>query len=992
MKTVRILISVTLVLIIFSAMTSVVWAGNEATHPIQKLYRVTPETDVKKPFIIKFQSAGAMERFLSQTRLPGPVTKEFKRFDMIATEMTGNDAAELSRDRDIRFVEEESTFYLQDGEYYRRLPETLRKGRTCDPAIAIQSQGVPPPAEEYQWNIKALGADECHIKGFLGQGVKIGVIDTGIDHNHPDLHVAGGMWIELYVDYDDALLHGTHVAGIIAARRDNFGVVGVAPESELYSLKVFTPMGDAPLNKIIEAIQWSIDHKMDIVNMSFGSPTPSASLKDACQKAYEAGLLLVASAGNSGRGTVDNILYPARYDSVLSVGAIDENMEVADFSSRGEDLDVAAPGVNILSTYTNPPAQEHLYDYLSGTSMACPHVVGLAALIKSANPGISNVELRRRIMAFARNLGPAGHDRDYGWGLAQIDRADSVPDNAEPWVTAGGPYRGLVGQPVQFSASGTLDADDNFLIYTWSFEDGTEPGQGTNPTHTYKRAGDYTVALIVSDRNGLTAKATAKVFIHAGVERTLRVTTADAGYVKSPATVSLRNMPMTAGMTSGNQNFGIMRFVIPKNDDIFILSAELDLTGYRNKPTVNDGTVSTGLLPAAIAQAWPAITYDTIESAEALPLEPAIALSNLGGQVGMGMVNPFTVPYDRIEDLEKQFKQGSLAFRVSLDTTRTNNSYSWTKPELVVRYLESVSTENIAPVAHAGYDRRARTGTVVYLDGSASCDPDDAKLTYEWVQIKGTPVTLVGSPGNPVASFRTPSSNDVLIFELRVSDADHTAADQVTIYLNSAKSDVHQMTLIPGYGKAGYVATDFPSINFFDKKHIIVGPTPHDREETKNASWGETPHAGALQFDLSDIPPGSQVLSATLEITGADHDPTPHRGCDVRIMSASVDDLWVNLNWDVLTGAEVVATLSPHISSKDMKMDRVNRLKIDPTVIESRRSSTGKITLRIDGPTIMMNWYDASYWCSGNEEATEGKAPRLIITYGARDPVQDPEL
>ena len=976
------------VLLFCSAMTLPAWAGNDATPPMQKLYRVTPETDVKKPFIIKFRSPGAMERFLSQTRLPGPVTKEFKRFDMVATEMTGNEAAELSRNRDIRFVEEESTFYLHDAEYYRNLPEALRKGRTYDPAVTIQSVGVPPPAEEYQWNIKMMGAEEYHKKGFLGQGVKIGVIDTGIDHNHPDLHVAGGMWISIYLDYDDVLLHGTHVAGIIAAKQDNFGVVGMAPEAELYSLKVFTIYGTTSLGVIIEAIQWCIDHKIDIVNMSFGTSLPSASLQDACQKAYEAGLLLVASAGNSGRGSVDTTVYPAKYNSVLSVGAIDENMEVADFSSRGEDLDVVAPGVNVLSTFTFPPAYEHLYDYLSGTSMACPHVVGLSALIKSANPGISNVELKRRILAFAKDLGPEGHDRDYGWGLAQLDRADSTPDNAAPIVMAGGPYCGVMGEPLQFTASGTLDADDNFLTYTWDFGDGTELGQGVFAAHAYKKPGDYTATLTVSDRDRLMTKATAKVFIRAGVERTIRLTTTDTGYVKAPGTASLKNMPITAGITSGNRNFGVMRFVVPKNDDVFILSTELDLTGYRIKPTFNEGTITAEILPPEISKAWPFITYDAVENAGVIPLEPDIVLSNLGGQVGMGVVNQFTVPYNRLAELEKEFQQGAVAFRISLDTTRTNNSYNWTKPELVVRYLESVSTANMAPVAHAGYDRRVKTGSRIYLDGSASYDPEGMKLNYEWVQLRGKAVMLTGSRDNPVASFTAPSINDVLVFELHVNDANHTSADQVTIYLNDAKSDVHQMVLTPGYGRAGYVGTDFPSLNFFDKKHIIVGARPRYREETTN-STAAIPHAGTLQFDLSDIPPGSQVLSAALEITGADLSTMSTTGFDVRIMTPFVDDLWSDLNWDVLTRAEVLATLSPHISSKDVKMDRVNRLKIDPAILESRRNVTGKVTFRIDGPTILAHLGDAFYWWSGNEEATEDKAPRLVITYGPRDPVID---
>jgi hypothetical protein len=112
-------------------------------------------------------------------------------------------------------------------------------------------------------------------------------------------------------------------------------------------------------------------------------------------------------------------------------------------------------------------------------------------------------------------------------------------------------------------------------------------------------------------------------------------------------------------------------------------------------------------------------------------------------------------------------------------------------------------------------------------------------------------------------------------------------------------------------------------------------------------------------------------------------------GYDVRVMSTSVDNLWAELNWGILTGAEVVATLSPHISSKDVKMDRVNRLKIDPAILESRRNVTGKVTFRIDGPTILAHLGDAFYWWSGTEEATEDKAPRLVITYGARDPVTD---
>jgi len=977
------------VLVFFSAMTFLAWAGNGTTPPMQKLYRITSETDVKKPFIIKFQSPGAMERFLSQKRLPGPVIKEFRRFDMVSTAMTGGEAAELSGHRDILFVEEEGLYYLHDASSNRRLPTLLREGRHYEPSMKLQFRGVPPPAEEYQWNIQLMGAEAFHRRGFLGQGVKVAVIDTGIDHTHPDLSVAGGYKIIWYDDYDDVIGHGTHVAGIIAAKRDNFGVVGMAPEVELYSLKIFSEVGTTALSFVVDALQWSIDHEIDIVNMSFGSSVTSAALRDACKKAYDAGVLLVASAGNSGKGSTDTTGYPARYDTVISVGAVDEELEVADFSSRGADLDVVAPGVSILSTFTYPLEYEHLYYYLSGTSMACPHVVGLAALIKSVNPGISNVELKRRITDFARDLGPDGHDRNYGWGLAQLDRPEVMPDTAAPEVEAGGPYRGVVGQPVQLTASGTLDADDNFLTFDWDFGDGQQ-GTGPRPSHAYSKPGDYTALLTVTDGGGLSSTATASVLIRAGVEKTVRLTTTDAGYVRAPSTVSLRSMSVTAGMTSGKKNMGVMRFTTPKNGDVFILSVELDLTGSKKKPTVAEGTVTAGLLPPEISHAWPAITFDIVEGAQVSILEPSIILSYLGGQLGTGIVNAFEVPRPGLEELERQFKEGAVAFRVNLDTQKTNNSFTWAKPELVVRYLESVSTANMAPVAHAGYDRRARAETVVYLDGSASYDPESAPLQFEWVQLSGPAVSLSTSGGNPVAEFTAPAGNDILDFELRVSDGTHTALDRVKIYLNDAAAELHTVTLVPGFGNAGYVAEDWPKFNFFEKKFIIVGPIPRDKEE-ENPMDTSALHAGAIQFDLSSIPPGSQILSALLEITGADNGPTPHKGFDIRVMTSAIDDQWPQLNWESLSVAEVQTTLRPHISTKDVNLDRVNRLKIDPALLDSRRVATGKITFRIDGPKILAHWYDSFWWWSGNEGATRDKTPRLVITYGARDPVSDPE-
>ena len=496
--------------------------------------------------------------------------------------------------------------------------------------------------------------------------------------------------------------------------------------------------------------------------------------------------------------------------------------------------------------------------------------------------------------------------------------------------------------------------------------------------------------LTVTDGGGLSSTATASVLIRAGVEKTVRLTTTDAGYVRAPSTVSLRNMPVTAGNTSGKKNIGVMRFTTPKSSDVFVLSVELDLTGSKKKPTFPEGTVTAGLLPPEISDAWSAITFDTVDGAPVTPLGPSITLSYLGGQLGTGIVNVFEVPSEGLEKLEKQFREGAVAFRVILDTQKTNNSFTWTKPELLVRYLDAVSTANMAPVAHAGYDRRVRAGTVVYLDGSASYDPEDASLQFEWAQASGPPISFSTETDNPVAAFVAPAVSDILDFELRVSDGTHTAVDSVRIYLNDARADMHTVTLVPGFGSAGYVAEDWPKFNFFEKKFIIVGPLPRDKEK-ENPMDNSALHTGAIQFDLSSIPPGSQVLSALLEITGADNRPTPHKGFDIRVMTSAIDDQWPQLNWESLSVAEVQTTLSPHISTKDVNLDRVNRLKIDPALLDSRRGATGKITFRIDGPKILAHWWDSFWWWSGNEEATEDKAPRLVITYGARDPVVDLE-
>jgi subtilisin family serine protease len=278
------------------------------------------------------------------------------------------------------------------------------------------------------WGVKRIGAGIVHESGNKGAGVKIAIIDTGIDYNHEDLNanfnknLLGYDFVNSDNDPMDDDGHGTHVAGIIAAEDNDDGVVGVAPDAELYALKVLDDTGSGYMSDVVLAIQWATDpdgdgsasDRLDIINMSLGGQK-NIFLEWACNLAYLDGLLLVAAAGNGG-----SVIYPAAYDSVIAVSATDRDDALASFSSTGKQVELAAPGVNINSTL---PGNEYSGETWSGTSMASPHVAGTAALVWKANPAWSNDEVRTRLQETAEDLGAVGWDSKYGYGLVDADEA-----------------------------------------------------------------------------------------------------------------------------------------------------------------------------------------------------------------------------------------------------------------------------------------------------------------------------------------------------------------------------------------------------------------------------------------------------------------------------------------------------------------------------------------------------------------------------------------
>ena len=291
------------------------------------------------------------------------------------------------------------------------------------PPKATPTPAPAPPPEDIPWGVDRIDAE---LAWAITQGglVKVAVVDSGIDLDHPDLKVWGGVnTINPRKSYNDDYGHGTHVAGTIAALDNDIGVVGVAPEAKLYAVKVLNRSGIGFLSDVIEGLQWAIDNGMQVVNMSIGGGG-NETYHDAIIAVYNAGITIVAAAGNDGPSE-DTVTYPAKYPETIAVSAIDQSDTIAGFSSRGPEVDLAAPGVNVNSTWNDGGYKEG-----SGTSMATPHVAGTAALVIASgratdtnNNDRINDEIRTLLQTTADDLGATGTDNLYGYGLVDAEEA-----------------------------------------------------------------------------------------------------------------------------------------------------------------------------------------------------------------------------------------------------------------------------------------------------------------------------------------------------------------------------------------------------------------------------------------------------------------------------------------------------------------------------------------------------------------------------------------
>ena len=286
-------------------------------------------------------------------------------------------------------------------------------------------------SETIDWGIQLMNIPSWW-KETQGEGIRLGICDTGSGETHPDLKEAIN-WAQnfsasnTYLDIDG---HGSFTQGILGARCNQIGIIGVAPKSELYSLKVLNDDGKGEFEYLTKAIEWALANNLDIINCSLGGSgniDDYPDLKNVIEQAYKQGICIVAASGNENK--ISNL--PSLYPQVLAIAALDKNKNKAGFSNYGK-IDFSAPGVNIYSTY-----KDGGYCCLSGTSFASPLIASFIALLLSkhltkpnSKTPIREGELRvpdiiEHLKRFAIDLGASGKDTYFGWGMVRFKEIEN---------------------------------------------------------------------------------------------------------------------------------------------------------------------------------------------------------------------------------------------------------------------------------------------------------------------------------------------------------------------------------------------------------------------------------------------------------------------------------------------------------------------------------------------------------------------------------------
>jgi subtilisin len=386
----------------------------------------TDKVDILKAVIKPEVHFFTADDFSRGVPVPSSMPEEMIGYDVnryeapiVMARLTEKEIEALKENDNIEAVEDDGPCWALGGP---GVPE----GLVIEGQPSVLAETIPAGVAQ----IKAPAAWDCT----RGKVIKVAVLDTGIDYNHPDL-APNFKWGISFVSDESSVMdfngHGTHCAGTIAAAQNGIGVVGVAPAAYLYGVKVLSKTGGGAWSNLIAGIDWCINKKdLDILSMSLGGTSAPSALKSMCDLAWKEGAILVAAAGSSLDSAGVN--HPAKYDSVIAVSNIDSTNVIHPASNRGPEVELCAPGVAVVSTLPGGG-----YGTMSGTTMACSHVSGAAALAWGTHRYSDNVTIRRLLAWRADNLGSPGRDDEYGYG--RVDAEQVAAEMAVPPAIPGIP-------------------------------------------------------------------------------------------------------------------------------------------------------------------------------------------------------------------------------------------------------------------------------------------------------------------------------------------------------------------------------------------------------------------------------------------------------------------------------------------------------------------------------------------------------------------------
>jgi len=661
--------------------------------------------------------------------------------------------------------------------------------------------------------------------------ITVGVIDTGIDYTHPDLsanYAGGDDFTSPDGDPMDDHGHGTHVAGIIAAALDNLtgvpgtpeGVAGVAPNTRVRAYKVCLADGTCDDFAVEQAITRAASDGVKVINMSLGGSDYSDSLNDAVQDAWNAGVVIVAGAGNDGTTAP---FYPAALDNVVSVGAFDEDDARASFSNYGSWVDISAPGNYVLSTYpmaqcdgSTTPGDVGCYQYLSGTSMATPFVAGAAALVWSRSDVTSNQQVVDILLNSAEGKGVSAARLD-SWtihGGLNLHNAILYGLSNLPPVADAGPDQTVTDtnndgtENVTLNGSGSSDHDGTIASYTWK-EAGATIAVGATPS-VWLAVGTHTITLEVTDDGGATASDTVVIT----VERANRVT------ITAPTSQATE-----AGPTSGT-------FLISRTGDT---SAPLTVR-YSVSGTAGAGTDYVSLPVSATIAAGAVSATITVTPIDDLFVESneTVVLTLLADAAySVGSPNQATVTIVS-DDLPPDLTVSALTVpavgAADLDfvvTDTTTNKGTGTSPVSKTGFYLSVNTfldasdmfvgsRTVASLAPSAADSQSTTLHVPpsLASGSyyvlAKADYDDALTeSNESNNLKAAGVIRIG-PDLVITAVTAPTSavagGSITISETTKNQGAGSAAASITRFYLSLNTLVEPTDIVLGGRSIGVLA------------------------------------------------------------------------------------------------------------------------------------------------------------------------------------------